>query len=133
MAKAKSPPDSPSAGEQQPDIGALARQYVDLWQQQLSSTATDKTMADVVAQSVQLMNTGAAAMASLATAQAPSRQGSETGNDDKENISDGDTRTAPVTASPGIVDPVILELHRRIEQLEKRIAALESGTGGESP
>ena len=129
------PVDFPADEEQQPDIGALARQYVDLWQQQLSGAASDEALAGVMAQTVQLMNAGAAAMASQAASQMAQRIKEPTdelgtrGNS-SENNDVGDTGTAPTAAPSGTDDPALGKLHRRIEQLEKRIAALETGTGG---
>ncbi|NQV44879.1 MAG: hypothetical protein HQ501_08250 [Rhodospirillales bacterium] len=132
MAETSPPTDSDANEDRQPDISALARQYVDLWQQQLSGAASDEALAGVMAQTVQLMNAGATAMASYATSQAlqasPAKndyRGNDGGNNDV-----GDTGTTPVAASSGVDDSVVDELHRRIEQLEKRIAALETGTGG---
>ena len=117
MAETTPPKGSDGNEDEQSDIGALARQYVDLWQQQLSSVASDEALASMMAQTVQLMNTGAAAMASYATQ-----------NDNGGNNDGGDTGAAPVAASSRPDNDVVDELHRRIDRLEKRISALESGT-----
>ena len=130
MAETSPPTDSAADEDNQPDIGALAQQYVDLWQQQLSGAASDEALAGVMAQTVQLMNAGATAMASYATSQASRTAKDDNRGNDGGNNHVGDTGATPVAASSGVDNSVVDELHRRIEQLEKRIAALETGTGG---
>jgi len=128
MAKAPSSTVPPADDDGQSDIGALARQYVDLWQQQLTSAASDESLANMMAQTVQVMNAGAAAMASYAAKQATVTQ-DDNKADNGGNNNGRDSGAATVTASSGADVAAVDELHRRIDQLEKRIAALESGTG----
>jgi len=117
------------------DITDLAREYVDLWQKQLSKTASDDAMAEMMAQTVQLMNAGAAAMASTVTATAAGQKAKEPADGHDAGKCTGEHRTGatPVTTAPRPDDVTVHELYRRLEQLEKRIIALESGTKNKSP
>ena len=99
-----------------PDLDALAKQYLDLWQQQLGSVAKDQQTADIMAQTIELMNTGAAAFATMAT----KTQGNADANDPSPTSAGG--------AAPGAADPDLAELAGRLERLEKRLDTLESGT-----
>lgn len=115
----------------QSDLADLARQYVDLWQKQLSEAASDEAMADMMAQTVQLMNAGAASMATMAASAATSNPESK----ERSNDHDGgksDSGASATSASSGADNDVIDELNRRIKQLEDRIAALESESQGQS-
>ncbi len=46
-----------------PELDDLARRYMDLWQDQLAGLATDDEVAEVMARTLELMTTGAAALA----------------------------------------------------------------------
>lgn len=126
MAEADPPPEDSGSS----DLGDLARQYVDLWQQQLSKTASDEAMADMMAQTVQLMNAGAAAMTSMASTSASPEKAEGADHDDNTNGAhpNASTGAATTAASPGADEFTVHELARRIEQLEERIASLEAGT-----
>ena len=50
-----------------PDLDALAKQYLDLWQQQLGGISKDQQTAEIMAQTMELMNAGASAFATMAT------------------------------------------------------------------
>ncbi len=99
-----------------PDLDDLARRYLDLWQDQLSALADDDEVAEVMARTLELMTTGAAALARNARADA----------DDRAHPEDG-TQAAP--PARGGADPDLAELAGRVGALEERIAALEAGTG----
>ncbi|MBY0430690.1 MAG: hypothetical protein K2Q10_05795, partial [Rhodospirillales bacterium] len=50
-----------------PDLQALARRYLDLWQDQMTALAADPSLAEALARTVTLMGTGAAAFAGAAS------------------------------------------------------------------
>jgi uncharacterized protein YceH (UPF0502 family) len=97
---------------QPPDIEALARRYLDLWQDPASALAGDAELARQLGRWLTLMQSGMAHafQAAAATASAP---GSQT----------------PAAAS-GDGQPRLDELARRLALLEERIARLEAGAGG---
>jgi glutathione S-transferase len=96
---------------QPPDIEALARRYLDLWQDQASALAGDAEFARQLGRWLTLMQSGMAhAFQAAATTSAP---GSQT-----------------PTAAPGDGQPRLDELARRFALLEERIARLEAGAGG---
>jgi len=112
-----------------PDLDALARQYLDLWQEHLSDMAADGEMAEAVAKSVELMNGSAAAFARMMTEAAS--EGSRNSQHD-EGSSGAIIKTSGATAAgaaSGNSDDVLDQFSRRIAQLEKRIAELESPSG----
>jgi uncharacterized small protein (DUF1192 family) len=95
---------------QPPDIEALARRYLDLWQDQASALAGDAELARQLGRWLTLMQSGMAhAFQEAATTSAP---GSQT----------------PAAASGG-GQSGLDELARRLALLEERIAGLEAGAG----
>jgi hypothetical protein len=97
---------------QPPDIEALARRYLDLWQDQASALAGDAELARQLGRWLTLIQSGMAhALQTAATAAA-----------------------APGTATPAAASgggqPDLDELARRFALLEERIARLEAGVGG---
>ncbi len=99
-----------------PDLDDLARRYLDLWQDQLAGLADDDEVAEVMARTLELMTTGAAALAQNARAL----------DEDRAHPEDG-TQAAP--PARGGADPDLAELAGRVGSLEERIAALEAGIG----
>ena len=59
------------------DIQRLAREYVDLWEQQVKTLAGDEGFATAMSKTFELMNAGAANMAAMAAGNMTSKQGSE--------------------------------------------------------
>jgi uncharacterized small protein (DUF1192 family) len=118
-----------------PDLDALARQYLDLWQDQLAGMAQDPEVTEMMARTVELMNTNMAAF----TLFAQSALGAATGRPKSTKVNGHDTpapqrRTPPATAgskaaaaASGDPNLDVDELLRRIAALEKRLAALEAG------
>ena len=100
-----------------PDLDALAKQYLDLWQQQLGGISKDQQTAEIMAQTMELMNAGASAFATMAT--------------QNQGYADADASSSPSTAasgaSSGASDLDVAELARRIARLEKRLDSLEIG------
>ncbi len=117
-----------------PDLDALAKQYLDLWQGQLGGVTEDEETAEIMARTIELMNAGAATFAAMAAAS----QGRENRDEDDaiNDVPAGDQplepaspSRAPAAAPPhGASDIDLDEFSRRLERLEKRIAALEAGT-----
>ena len=109
------------------DPGELARQFLDLWQDQLTAMAGDQELAELTRRwatvwpkmnlSALAESTGAKDLGGAFDAGRGSRDGS------KES---GSQRPAPATAASDDRDVDLAQLTERIEALEERIAALES-------
>jgi hypothetical protein len=114
-----------------PDLEALAKRYLDLWQEHLSGLAADPKLAEVMARTVELMNAGAAAVATMAAGQAAAfaRDGKPP-EDAAEGRGAGGA--GPATAPPAsrAADSLVAQLARRVAELEQRLARLEAGTQG---
>ena len=113
-----------------PDMEALARRYMDLWQDQLKGLANDRETAEVMARTLELMNAGAQAMAGMAM-QATALDGGpkNAAHARTAQPAAGPAGTAPAGAAPGAADDGVAELARRLARLERRVAALEAGPG----
>ncbi len=126
-----------------PDLDALAKRYLDLWQDQLGAISKDRETAEIMAQTIELMNAGAATFASMAAAQEnPNKENPNKGNADADTAptagnptdtpgTDPGTETAAV--APGASDPDLDELARRLDRLEKRLDTLETGARKSRP
>lgn len=132
--------DETAAGEDEkapdaPDLNALAREYLDLWQQQLAETARDDTLARTMSDAVRLMSAGAAQMASQTAAmqQVMARQMDQAGvagGTFATDTAEAATGTAAAGASHRDDGRVLDELHRRVAELEERLAVLERSLPG---
>src|ERR1700744_3859481 len=110
-----------------PDLAALARRYVDLWQDQLTAMAADPALAESTAR----------LLAALVPAGWPPQTHAQ--DDDAGRFSPRRARAKkppPATAEAGAAaagaapderDRRLAELTRRVGALEKRLAALEAG------
>ncbi|MEQ8665554.1 MAG: hypothetical protein RIC16_07495 [Rhodospirillales bacterium] len=111
-----------------PDLNTLAKEYLDLWQQQLAETARDGTLAKTMSDAVRLMSAGAAQMAANMPQPAGGGNGA-TGDDSTARTPTGGTADTSGTATTGAAhrddDGVLDELHRRVTELEERIRHLE--------
>jgi hypothetical protein len=108
-----------------PDLGKLATEYMDLWQKQLSSMAADKDVAALMAQSVELMNTGAGTIASNMAKMATHQASTENPGDDSTQSE----RTASTCPACGVDEHAVEHLTRRVERLEEQLAALAATPG----
>ena len=110
------------------DLSSKAAEYMDLWQKQLSAMASDEAVASMMAQTVQLMNNSAEAVAAMATQQAK-QTGTASGQDggqDSDNAG-GNSGAETAGASSGADDNAVDRLTERLECLEERITVLERG------
>jgi hypothetical protein len=126
-----------------PDFAALAREYLDLWEDQLAAMAVDPTLAEQSARFFETMGQAEAATNPLATAQmAAMAQQFMTlaglaagGKPDNGDATDVPTKrrpagAAPAAAAPGDSAQQLAELTSRLAALEERLARLEAGGGG---
>lgn len=116
-----------------PDLNRLARDYLDLWQQQLAATTEDDTLARTMADAIRLMSTGVAQMALQASVVQDAMTGMGTtgaGTPDNHNHT---ARTSGATTTGSSHRPdesVFAELGRRIATLESRVTTLEGRLQG---
>lgn len=126
-----------------PDFAALAREYLDLWEDQLAAMAADPAIAAQSARFFETMGQADAAANPLATAQmaAMAQQfmtlaGLAAGDRaDNGDATDVPARRAPAgstaaTAAPGDSAQQLAELASRLAALEERLDRLEAGGGG---
>jgi len=135
-----------------PDLDDLARKYLDLWQQHMGTLAKDGETAEVLANTIAMMNTGAAsfadAMAGAVRTAAeqtadsspypPNGTGKESGagNGSPEDgaggtaengLVDGASATSPTHDDPS---PDVDDLLKRVVALEERVSQLEGQGAG---
>jgi len=124
--------------DQPPDVAALARRYLDLWQQQVAALSSDPAMAEAVAKGVAMMTGCAAAMAEAAGMPVSATSPNNKARADEPTQSPPPPSTpaarAPDRAAPAAAasadpsgDPVGLAL--RLAALEERVAVLEAALG----
>jgi hypothetical protein len=104
------------------DLEALARRYLDLWQEQVAAMATDPKVAEAVATGVALMNQGAATFAQAVNLKTAAKPGGKPDERDPAG-------SPSVAAAPD--DPRLDgdQLARRLAAVEERLAALEAALG----
>ena len=135
--------DEKSTGDAGPadgsaDLEKLAKDYVDLWEQQIKAFTSDEALAHTMAQTMELMNTGAANVAAMmqkaaepqngtVKAGADDAAGRDAGNDadDDEDAGERKPGAAAVGVASGGAEPDVHELALRVAELERRLARLE--------
>ncbi len=105
-----------------PDLEKLARQYLDLWQDQLAGIAGDPEIAQTMARTLELMNTGAQAFAGQF---ATMKDGTFPETHDRKSKSAAPGTEAAAPSSRG-ADPDLDQLARRLAGIEQRLARLEA-------
>ena len=127
--------DDPKIDTSQDDIQRLAKEYVDLWEGQFKALAGDEALAKTMAQTMELMNAGAANVASMMQRTASSSSGGvnikgadDVESDAKQSVQKTQSGTATAGATSGSSESDVRELTRRIAELEKRLARLEGLT-----
>jgi hypothetical protein len=108
-----------------PDLDTLARNYLDLWQEHLNTISRDGETMDVLARTVALMNSGAAAFATAAKDYSPDEH--STG---ASGTSNGEPETSGLSPEPS--DPDLAQCLERIAALEQRVADLERKKPGKA-
>ncbi|MDA8249892.1 MAG: hypothetical protein M0Z28_12035 [Rhodospirillales bacterium] len=114
------PPDESAA-----DLQALARDWITLWQSELAAAAVDRELQEG-------WQTLAALWAGAATALVQSwpRGGADASAGGVGAGAAAAPRAAPAAAAPDPRDAEIERLRRRIDALERRLAALDGGEAG---
>ena len=121
-----------------PDFAALAREYLDLWEDQLAAMTADPTLAEQSARFFETMGRAEPAANPLASAQmaAMAQQfmtlaglaaGGKADNGDPKRTSAG---PAPNAAAPGDGTQLLAQFASRLAALEGRLDRLEAGSGG---
>jgi hypothetical protein len=108
-----------------PEMEALARRFLALWQEQLVATASDPALADALARTMTLAGGALAPWTAALQAAARARDGDRAAAD----------RAAPAAAAPRDGGDAVADLARRLAALEERLAQLEAGarSGGARP
>ena len=120
------------------DLQALARRYLDMWEDHLAELGRDPAVAENMARAIELMNTGAAAFATMATdAQAESQaKRTERTHEPATDAPPAGPAGPPAHGhAPGPADADLDDLRRRLARLEERLDRLESALapGGKAP
>jgi hypothetical protein len=97
-----------------PDFDALARRYLDLWQNQLSALSSDRQLTETMARLLATTN------ASMAAAFETARKAH-----DARHASSGTPGTAAAAAAPADGAADLGQLRARLDALEQRVADLE--------
>jgi hypothetical protein len=112
-----------------PDLDALARRYLDLWQDQVTAMAGDPQLAAAFAR---MFESAASVMPMqwlgvwLQAAQAAMRAGVAGGDDGGRFATDAKAGAAAAAAASGHRGGDVAGLRRRLADLEARVARLES-------
>ncbi|MCR6633120.1 MAG: hypothetical protein NVV74_25475 [Magnetospirillum sp.] len=136
---------APAMSEAPPDFKALARRYLDLWQEQVAAMANDPALAEAVAQGVAMMAQMPAAFLQAAAAGATAPVNQARAADAGKPFASPPDPAAPGESGPPGTSPAAPAsddarfdadgLARRLAAVEERLAALESrlGSAGGSP
>jgi ubiquinone biosynthesis protein UbiJ len=108
--------DGGEAGAEAPDLQALARDWVSLWESELTAIAADREAQETWRASVALWS----GLASAMLAGLP--RGTRHDGGDRDT---SPPRTAPAAAAPDPRDAEIERLARHIDTLERRLQQLE--------
>jgi len=120
--------------EDAPDLEALAKRFLDLWQDQVAASVADPALAEWLSRF--LAAPGGPGLAPAGKSKAGKSKDGETINDPTAfadifaaMASGAAHGAAPAAASSGAGDDRLDELSRRLADCEKRLSALEPGPG----
>lgn len=102
-----------------PDLDALAKRYLDLWQEELSRLSSDREVAEAMARTIELMNAGVARFAGAVRG-----VGDDGGGMGKPADAGG---AAAAGAARRGADVGLERVQARVAALEKRVRELERG------
>ena len=122
----------------QPDFTALARQYLDLWEDQLAAMAADPDLAEQTSRFFETMKQlggisnpmGAPGLAALMAQMSGNRNATTDNADGAKDTRASEAGAAPAAAAPDDRDQQLVELARRLADAEERLHRLEAGGGG---
>ncbi|WP_430395526.1 hypothetical protein [Ferrovibrio sp.] len=118
--------DGPS--DAKPDAGALAKRFLDLWQEQASLIATDPKLAELSGMWMAMWHKmGQVGLHGGGPVPSPNPAANGPAAGPKPgNTPDSAPGAASAAAAPGHGQPDLAELTRRLAECEKRLGALES-------
>ncbi|MCF3947895.1 MULTISPECIES: hypothetical protein [Acidiphilium] len=119
--------DPPERHGQNVDLAALARDWITLWQSELAAMANDRELREAWIGLLALW--AGAASSAIDIAQRAARHEPSRATPRRYAGTDGTARPAPGGAAPPASGDPVEHLHRRIAELEARLAALERGGG----
>ena len=115
----------------QTDLESLAKGYMDLWQEHLTTISKDEDMAEIMAKTMAMMNSGAATFANAMSDAANSQQNPDDNQDPEKSDGKSSDENAPkagtqaAATSSGHSDADVDQLLKRVALLEERVAELE--------
>ncbi|MBO6519385.1 MAG: hypothetical protein JJ900_00730 [Rhodospirillales bacterium] len=123
--------DTEKSGGGDADLQRLAKEYVDLWEQQIKAFSNDEALARTVAQTMELMTAGTANVAAMMQKAAGENAGADSERRESDNRSEYGAGAGAETAgtAPGDPEPDVHELALRVAELERRLARLEGLSG----
>jgi hypothetical protein len=110
------------------DPAALARRFLDLWQEQVAAAAADPALAEMM----QRLAAAPAAWAALWTGPVPGFQHGRRDDPAASAAAVPPHGAAPAGAASGRGGDDLVRLAGRVAELEARVAALEAAGGGRS-
>ena len=115
-----------------PDLESLARHFLDLWQDQLVAMASDPESAESLSRFMAIAGPAGVAMATARGQNKPGEPPAHDGRATTDSVLEATPAPRTASASPalGDGDGNMGELFRRLGDVEKQLAKLESRPGG---
>ena len=113
-----------------PDLENLARRFLDLWQDQLAAMASDPEAAESLNRLMALAGPAGAAFATTYGQTKPGESPAHDGHAQTDPAPEAAPGTKTAASAPGDGDGHMDELLRRLGDVEKQLAELESRPGG---